>query len=224
MKTICLVTIVRNEAAIIRRCLGSVKGIISHWVICDTGSTDGTPEIIADQFKGIPGALHQTPWMDFGHNRSVALKLAKGKADYHLLLDADMTLNVKGEFRDILTAGAFLLRHEGPIDYWVERLVSDRHDWRYVGPTHEYIESAEPTNRGKLNELTVVHHEDGGSRKDKYERDIQLLKRALDTDPDNARSIFYLAQSYRRPVSGGSPVHREEHLPTRAAAGIRAVL
>ena len=189
--------IVRNEAAIIRRCLDSVKGIISHWVICDTGSTDNTQEIILDELKSVPGALHQTPWIDFGHNRSVALNLAKGKADYHLLLDADMALNVNGEFQDKLSADAFLLRHDGSIDYWVERLVSDRHNWRYVGPTHEYIESAEPTNRGKLAELTVVHHEDGGGRKEKYQRDIQLLKRALETDPDNARNIFYLAQSYR---------------------------
>src|SRR5947208_5952295 len=104
LRTICLVMIVRNEAAIIRRCLDSVKGIISHWVICDTGSTDGTPEIILDHLKGIPGAVHQTLWIDFGHNRTQALKLAKGKADYHLLLDADMTLKVNGEFRDKLTA------------------------------------------------------------------------------------------------------------------------
>jgi hypothetical protein len=39
MKTICLVMIVKNEAAIIRRCLESVKSIIHDWVICDTGST-----------------------------------------------------------------------------------------------------------------------------------------------------------------------------------------
>jgi tetratricopeptide (TPR) repeat protein len=62
-----------------------------------------------------------------------------------------------------------------------------------VGQTHEYICSDTAQHKGKLVELTVVHHQDGGSRKDKYERD----ERALETDPDNARNIFYLAQSYR---------------------------
>jgi glycosyltransferase involved in cell wall biosynthesis len=197
MKTICLVMIVKNEAAIIRRCLESVKPIIRYWVICDTGSTDDTPEIIRETLSGIPGTLHRVAWVDFGQNRTEALKLAKGKADYHLLLDADMTVNVSGEFSDKLTVDAFLLRHEGPFDYWVERLVSDRHDWRFVGPTHEHIESATPTERAKLTELSVVHHEDGGSRKGKYERDIGLLKRALEEDPVNTRYVFYLAQSYR---------------------------
>jgi glycosyltransferase involved in cell wall biosynthesis len=196
-KTICLGMIVKNEAAVIRRCLESVRPVVDYWVICDTGSTDNTAEIIQKTLYAVPGELHRAQWVDFGHNRTQALTLAKGKADYHLLLDADMTLNVTGEFRDKLVADSFFIRHEGTIEYWIERLVSDRHDWRYVGPTHEYIWSDTAQRKGKLIELTVVHHEDGGSRKDKYQRDKELLKRALDTDPDNARNIFYLAQTYR---------------------------
>src|SRR5262245_49038382 len=99
MKSICLVMIVRNESAVVRRCLDSVKGVISHWVICDTGSTDDTAIIIEETLKGIPGTLYRTPWVDFGHNRSLALQLARGKADYHLLIDADMVVNVRREFR-----------------------------------------------------------------------------------------------------------------------------
>ena len=155
--------IVRNETAVIRRCLDSVKSILDYWVICDTGSTDNTPEIIQETLSGIPGELHRAQWVDFGHNRTQALKLAKDKADYHLLLDADMTLNVTGEFREKPAADAFFLRHKGAIDYWIERLVSDRHDWRYVGPTHEYIWSDTAKSKAKLVELSVVHHEDGGS-------------------------------------------------------------
>src|SRR5207244_3721777 len=102
LNTICLVMIVRNEAGVIRRCLESVKPVINHWVICDTGSTDNTPDIIRETLAGIPGTLHRERWIDFGNNRTQALKLAKGKADYHLLLDADMTLNMAGEFRDKL--------------------------------------------------------------------------------------------------------------------------
>ena len=197
MKTICLVMIVRNEAGVIRRCLESIKPVINHWIICDTGSTDNTPEIIRETLAGIPGTLHREQWIDFGHNRTQAVKLAKGKADYHLLLDADMTLNVAGEFRDKLMADAFYLRHEGSFEYWVERLVSDRHDWRFVGPTHEYIWSDTAKSKAKLFELRVNHFEDGGARADKYQRDIQLLKRGLEQEPENSRYLFYLAQSYR---------------------------
>ena len=59
MTTICLVMIVRNEAAIIRRCLESVRPHIDRWVICDTGSTDNTPDIVQEILSGIPGTLHR---------------------------------------------------------------------------------------------------------------------------------------------------------------------
>jgi len=81
VKTICLVMIVKDEAAVICRCLESVKPVIAHWVICDMGSTDNTPELIQTALSGIPGTLHRSPWVDFGHNRTQALKLAKGRAD-----------------------------------------------------------------------------------------------------------------------------------------------
>ena len=51
--SICLNMIVKNEAKIITRLLESVVDIIDYWVICDTGSTDNTCEMILNYFKGI---------------------------------------------------------------------------------------------------------------------------------------------------------------------------
>ena len=79
--------IVKNEAAVICRCLASVREVINYWVICDTGSTDGTPEVLREALKGIPGELHETSWVDFAWNRTQAIRQARGKADYHLMLD-----------------------------------------------------------------------------------------------------------------------------------------
>ncbi len=193
----CLVMIVKNEAGVIRRCLESAKPILNYWVICDTGSADDTQRIIRETLAGVPGELHEIPWTNFGDARTRAMALAKGKADYHLLLDADMTLNASRDVRGDLAENSYFLRHEGECDYWIERLVSDRLDWRFVGPTHEYISCDKRVPPVKLTEWSVVHHSDGGSRADKYQRDIRLLKAALEADPENARNTFYLAQSYR---------------------------
>lgn len=46
LQTVCLCMIVKNEAPVIRRCLDSVRPLITNWVIVDTGSTDGTQDIM----------------------------------------------------------------------------------------------------------------------------------------------------------------------------------
>ena len=79
-QSLCLNMIVKNEAAVIRRCLDSVLPIIDHWVIVDTGSTDGTQDIIRAHLKDLPGELHERPWRDFAYNRSEALELARWKS------------------------------------------------------------------------------------------------------------------------------------------------
>ena len=47
-QNVCLNMIVKNEAAVIARCLASVRPLIDSWAIVDTGSSDGTQEIVRD--------------------------------------------------------------------------------------------------------------------------------------------------------------------------------
>jgi glycosyltransferase involved in cell wall biosynthesis len=96
---ICLNMIVKDESKIIKRGLATVKPIIDYWVIVDTGSTDGTQQIIKDFMQDIPGELHERPWKNFAYNRNQALALAKGKADYILFMDADETLEFSPNFK-----------------------------------------------------------------------------------------------------------------------------
>ena len=194
--TIALCMIVRNEAAILPRCLRSVRHLIDAWVICDTGSSDETCDVIARELAAVPGELHESTWVDFGHNRSELLELARGSADYLLLLDADMTVRVNGPFPE-LAADAYLLRETGSLDFGVIRLVRGDRTWWYVGSTHEYIASDGQYGQAELPELAIEHHADGWARDDKLMRDVGLLKGDLARDPGNPRAIFYLAQTYR---------------------------
>ena len=112
-RTICLNMIVKDEARIIRRCLDTVMQLIGYWVIVDTGSTDGTQDIIREHLKDIPGELHERHWKDFGHNRTEALELAKGKAVYTLVIDADEMLIAEPGFETPpLTADAYQTLHQ----------------------------------------------------------------------------------------------------------------
>jgi glycosyltransferase involved in cell wall biosynthesis/predicted GH43/DUF377 family glycosyl hydrolase len=195
-KTIALCMMVRNEEPILERCLSSVRPLIDSWVVCDTGSTDKTPEVVARALKGLPGELHRTSWVDFGSNRSELMELARGAADYLLLIDADMTVRSQGPL-PALSADAYLLRETGGLDFGVLRMVrGDRH-WWYEGSTHEHIATDGRYSQEVLDELLIEHHADGSARRDKLLRDAGLLKRDIRRDPSNPRPVFYLAQTYR---------------------------
>ncbi|HEU5426877.1 MAG TPA: glycosyltransferase [Actinocrinis sp.] len=194
--SICLCMIVKNEAAVIARCLESVRDLLSYWVISDTGSTDGTQDLIRTALDGIPGELHEEPWLNFGHNRTLNLRHARGKSDYLLLIDADMVVQRTGALPP-LRADSYLLRHAGDTEYRIKRLVSGRLPWRYEGATHEYLTSETGDVPANLDALLIEHRADGGSRADKFTRDERLLREDLLRDPGNSRTVFYLAQTVR---------------------------
>ncbi|MGF1425400.1 glycosyltransferase [Kitasatospora sp. LaBMicrA B282] len=188
--------IVKDESKVIERCLASVRGLIDTWVISDTGSTDGTQELVRRALSGIPGELHEEPWVDFGHNRTLNIRHARGKADYLLLVDADMVVRQDGPLPE-LTADSYLVRHAADLEYRIKRLVRGSIDWRYQGATHEYLTTDQQDRAADLDALVIEHFADGGSRSDKFERDARLLRAELARDPDNSRAVFYLAQTMR---------------------------
>jgi glycosyltransferase involved in cell wall biosynthesis len=199
--TICLNMIVRNEAPVIRRCLDSVLPFIDAWAIVDTGSTDGTQELIREHLAAIPGELFERPWVNFAHNRTEALQLAAGRADYILVIDADEILEHDGGFSmPALSADSYNVEvRYGGCTYLRKQLVKASLPWRYVGVVHEYLHCDDARGGAVLDGLRTIPRHDGSRARDPqtYRRDALLLENALLDEPDNARSVFYLAQSYR---------------------------
>ncbi len=201
MPRICLNMIVKNESAIIERALRSTIDAIDCYVICDTGSTDDTPQRIESLMDrhGIPGHIAYAPFHDFAQARNAALDAALNSDldfDYLLLMDADMELVVDDlGFRDSLTEPIYSIRQEANLSYYNVRLVRRDTGARYIGVTHEYVGSSHP--QVKLEAVWFQDHANGANRADKFERDIRLLSKDLERDPSNARSLFYLAQSYK---------------------------
>jgi len=193
--------IVKNEARVIRRCLDSVRPFVDHWVIVDTGSMDGTQDIIRTTFADIPGELHERPWRNFGVNRTEALELARGKADYLLFVDADELLRAPHDFDwPELTQDAYFLTVEyANTTYSRGALVSARRPWRWTGVLHEYLDCTPAAPFTPLEWPRIVVSHDGARARDPktYEKDASILEKALLDEPHNARYAFYLAQSYR---------------------------
>jgi glycosyltransferase involved in cell wall biosynthesis len=206
-QTICLNMIVKNEAAVIRRCLESVRPIINYWVIVDTGSTDDTMEIIRDTLKDVPGELHEHPWVDFALNRTQALEYALHgpdggpRGDYIFIIDADDVLCLADRFEmPKLEADGYTIEMRFPsIVYPFLRLIRSDLPWRWVGVLHEYLTCETPTSQASLPGLAIMVNSEGARSQDplKFRRDALVLEKALLDEPNNARYVFYLAQSYR---------------------------
>jgi glycosyltransferase involved in cell wall biosynthesis len=197
---ICLNMIVRNEAHIIRETFESVAPYISSWVIVDTGSDDGTQDLIRDYLarRGIPGELYERPWRNFGHNRSEALTLAQGHGDYIWVIDADDTVVGTPDFGQ-LGADLYELRQRSPYGtFWRPLLFRDGLRVRYEGVVHEYVTCDDPFAGARLEgDYHIESRRLGARNRDpqKYARDRDLLLAEVERNPEDARSVFYLAQS-----------------------------
>ncbi len=193
--------IVKNEHHVLERCLTSVLPLIDQWVIVDTGSTDGTQELARKFFHGVPGELAERPWKNFGHNRSESIELARGRADYLLILDADEFLAPDPGFRwPKLTHDAYDFRMDsGDITYGRIQLVRSALPWRFEGVLHEYITCDRVHTQARMPGIKTERLLEGARSRDPltYRRDAQILEEALLREPENARHMFYLAQSYR---------------------------
>jgi len=230
-KTIGLCMIVKDEAQTILRCLESVRPLIDYVVVCDTGSIDGTQQLILNWLvhAGIPGMVFDEPWQDFAHNRSSALRRLRSidGIDYALIIDADDVLVVEpgtdlaalkaslvGDLYDVeIVLGAYRWRRA--------QLLSNRLPFRYRGVVHEFVEGPPGASTGDLRGLHIAAGVEGARSRnpDKYRDDALLLTMALkdEIDPDiRRRYCFYLAQSWR---DAGQPVAAHSAYVMRAKMG-----
>lgn len=191
--------IVRDEARGIRETLASIKPYIGHWTVLDTGSTDGTQEMIRQELESIPGQLHEEPFVDFSTTRNRVLALHGEQTQFVIMLSGD----------DIVVNGGGLLnlRHEGDVSaFSVQRktgstsylqvvIMATGQGWRYVGRTHEALVNPSRFATDAPLNVSIIRK----NPENKYARwlaDLVLLQRDIDDNPENPRPRFYLAQTY----------------------------
>ncbi|HIZ56710.1 MAG TPA: glycosyltransferase [Firmicutes bacterium] len=164
MITISLCMIVRNEEAVLGRCLDSVQGIPDEVIIVDTGSQDQTREIAARYTDRI----YDFPWIDdFAAARNFAF--SKATKEYLLWLDADDIL--KPTEREKFLA----LKETLPIEtdmvmmpyqiaeddagratfsYFRERLMKRACGYQWQGAVHEAVT---PSGRIRYEPIAITH-------------------------------------------------------------------
>lgn len=212
--TICLNMIVKDENHIIEQTLNMLCSKIQFdfWVICDTGSSDNTRETITQFFneKNIPGELYCDEWVDFGHNRSLALERAFNKTDLLLVFDADDEIHGTLAIPKEVSFDEYHLKFGTPktgTNYTRTQIINNRKRFKYLSVLHEFISCQEPTPARVCileGDYYLISGRTGSRNKDphKYLKDAIVLEKAhaaalAKGDELYNRYAFYCANSYR---------------------------
>ena len=204
--TLGLSMIVKDESHVITRVLNSIYRHIDYWAIVDTGSTDGTQDIIRNFFaeKNIPGELIETPWVDFSTCRNISLEAIEKVTDYGIWIDADEEFiphdrfNMKIALATNLDTVSIPTKYGG-VDYTRKSIWKCGRNFFWAGPIHELLSSTEEKTGGILQGAHVLVRAEGNSWKDikkKYTEHAIILEKYTETNPDT-RWVFYIAQSWR---------------------------
>jgi len=220
--SICLNMIVKDESLIIIKTLTNLCSKINfdYWVICDTGSSDNTKELIQEFFdnRQIKGELIVNKWYDFGSNRTLALENAYNKTDYLLIFDADD--EIVGDFNfpeNIFEYDSYYLKFGSDTKYTRTQIINNRKKYRYVGILHEYIECLEKNTTNTSTILQGEYYINSGkfgnrsNDPNKYSKDALLLEKAYEVALKNeddiySRYSFYCANSYRDAGDGDNAI------------------
>lgn len=207
--SVCMIT--KNEEKNVKRCIDSIKHIADEIIVADTGSTDGTIEIL----KSLDVKIISHKWQnDFSKARNESLELATG--DWILFLDADEEI----EYNDGLKLKALLnsdnkyeayylrliniIRGTNIGDSIVLRVFKNDRDYRFKGRMHEQVVNAIQDKHGLdsvgKTDIGILHYgydPDVCPTIKKHERNVSILK----TYPEEEKTGYYyyvLGNEYAR--------------------------
>jgi len=203
---ICLAMIVKNAGSNFENVLKENLPFFDHWCILDTGSTDGTQEVIKRILKNKKGQLHEEPFINFRESRNRCLDLAGQKCKFIIMLDD--TYILKGNIRkflnevrgDTFSDSFSLLIRSDDTEYYSNRIIKSDKNLRYKYTIHEVI-----TNENNINvsipptEAYILDHRSDYMEKrtmDRKQFDLELLFKELKENPDDPRTIYYIGQTY----------------------------
>lgn len=207
---LCLCLIVKNEARYLKKCVDSVKHIVSQVVIVDTGSTDDTLEIA----QLLTRDCHQIHFQnDFSQARNEALQYVK--TPWVLFLDADESFeridadNLLDSVKQAPSSvwGCQLTRYNffGTGGWYTSKnlkVFRNSPAIRYEGTVCESVTHSIKRNGGEIADIPVLLNHYGHcrsieNRNVKAHYYFKLMQEEMDRQPGNSRLMGYMGMILR---------------------------
>jgi glycosyltransferase involved in cell wall biosynthesis len=219
MGKLALNFICKDESHVIGKMLNSIKNVADLIVVNDTGSTDGTQDIIRKfgEENNIPTYVFERPFDDFEKSRNHSMQKLRDVVQelgwdankvHGFWIDCDETLIVDPKFdKNQFTNDLYMINtYIGPMKYTRNTFFRVSLPFRWYGPVHEFIVCDKKDITSGL--ATGVHVDvkmEGNSWKGniaaKYKSHAFVLEKYIDENRQDPRWIFYLAQSYHDSAS-----------------------
>lgn len=201
--TISACMIVKNEEAVLPRCLASIRDYVDEIVVVDTGSTDGTVAI-AESFGA---RVYHHPWQnDFSLHRNQSISYASGRWIFIIDADEEYRASSRRGLRQELALAekkgvdTLSLRVEnayaqGECTAWHNSIRLFRNNGRisYMGRVHNELQGYSNSAYSP----SVLQHSGyalNQAREDeKFLRTRGLLEEEIKKDPEDPRNHHYLA-------------------------------
>ena len=231
--------IVKNEEQNIRQALSWGKGVAYEQIVVDTGSTDNTVKIAEEMGAKV---FHFEWCDDFSAAKNYAIEQASG--DWIAFLDADEyfskrdahripgilkkieNMSLKSRRIHIMRAAWLHLDDEGKVFSagQQDRIFRNIKGLRYKNRVHEVLTlSNGQLPRYSLTDLAIMHT---GYMKsissEKGNRNIPLLKKSVEEDPENYDLWSYLGESYAGSDQAAEAIESMEHVIEHVAKNIIA--
>jgi len=219
MGKLALNFICKNEAHIIEKMLDSAKTITDLIVVNDTGSTDGTQDIIK-KFgidNNIPTYVYERTFDNFENSRNHAMEklrevvneLAWDAEKVHgYWFDCDETLVMNPRFnKNQFTKDLYMINtYISAMKYTRNTFFRVSKPFRWYGVLHEFIVCDDKNITSGLAENIHVNVEMTGASwqgnvSDKYLSHAHILEKSISNDRKDPRWIFYTAQSWHDAAS-----------------------
>ena len=221
---VCLVMILKDEAHTILDTLKAVKDHIDCYHILDTGSTDGTADVIKKFFTEnpstlpgplngqiVPGQVYFEPFIDYGATRNRILDLSDTNSApiFNLMLSADEHMRNANDMRNFLSSvrfaqgnqhGAYPVLMDTGLKFVSMRLSRGDSKWRYKGRVHEYLAPPGDQPYGATYQspipIDVFFKATDGPRRFQSQFYIKrILEEDVVRNPNDTRAMFYLART-----------------------------